>query len=66
MATMSNATLPAPEQIAAEIKARREELAALKKLLRASRAVSDAMQARQRREALVTARADRQEVTHAP
>jgi hypothetical protein len=58
---MNVVTLPPPEQIAAEIKARREELASLKKLLRVSRAASDAEQARQRREALATRRAGQQE-----
>jgi hypothetical protein len=53
---MDAVTLPPPEQIAAEIEARRAELAALKKLLRVSRAASDAEQARRRREVLATSR----------
>jgi hypothetical protein len=42
-------TLPAPEQVIERIEACREELAALKKLLRASVAARTAQQARQRR-----------------
>jgi hypothetical protein len=50
-------TLPPPEQLVAEIRVRREELAALKKLLRAAKHAAEAARARQQREALVEARA---------
>ncbi len=48
MSTSEPLTLPPPEQIVAEINARREEITQLKKLLRASEAAEKAKALRER------------------